>query len=357
MTGASWGSALTIGVEEELMIVDAATFEQVPRVRDLLAAVEGHDLPGVLKTELFASVVELNTPPSDTAEEASDRLAALRDAATEAARGLGLALIAAGSHPIADPLDQEIADEPRYEDFVAYAGVSARRQGVQGLHVHVGMPDGDTCLRVLETILPWLPVVLALSTNSPFLAGTETGMASNRAEVLAMLPRSGPPPRFETFADWEAFVRELVEIGLLKDYTTLWWDVRPHPRFGTLEIRMPDQPTDVRRSGAFVALLRAMCAKALGGDAPRPQPGDRAVYLQNRGAAARFGPRADLVHPAGDRIARARELWDELAAWAGVGPDGFDPDANEGDRQLDVGRDGGLAAVCADLAKRSVASS
>jgi len=352
----NFGPTLTLGAEEELMIVDAETLEQVPRVRALLAAVEGRDLPGVLKTELFASVVELNTPRCDTAAEVTDRLRELRRIASAAAADQGLALMAAGSHPLSHPGDQEIADEPRYEEFVQYAGVSARRQGVQGLHLHVGMPDAEACVRVLETILPWLPVVLAMSTNSPYLAGDETGLASNRAEVLALLPRSGPPPRFERFAEWEGFVERLIGIGLIKDYTTLWWDIRAHPRFGTLEIRMPDQPTDVGRSGAFVTLLQAMCASALESEPPAAEPGGRALYRQNRWAASRFGPRAELVHPSGDHLVPARELWDELVAWAGVELPGFDPDANEGDRQLEIGRDRGLQAVCADLAERSLAS-
>jgi carboxylate-amine ligase len=351
-----WGSTLTVGVEEELMIVDAATLQQVPRVRTLLAAAEGRDLPGVLKTELFASVVELNTPRCDTPAGAAEVLAELRRDACELAGGVGLALMAAGSHPVSEPREQEIADEPRYEDFVRYAGVSARRQGVQGLHVHVGMPDADRCLRVLETILPWLPVVLAVSANSPYLAGQESGLASSRAEVLALLPRSGAPPRFDRFADWSTFVERLTRIGLINDYTTLWWDVRAHPRFGTLEIRMPDQPTDVGRSGALVAVLHAMCAAAIDAEPPPRQPGDRQIYRQNRWAALRFGPSAELVHADEERLAPARELWDELLARSGADVPGFDIDANEGERQLAIGRERGLHAVCEDLAERSLAS-
>ena len=351
-----WGSALTVGVEEELMIVDASTLQQVPRVRTLLAAAEGRELPGVLKTELFASVVELNTPRCNTPAEAAEVLVALRRDACGLAAGTGLALMAAGSHPVSEPREQEIADEPRYEDFVRYAGVSARRQGVQGLHVHVGMPDADTCLRVLETILPWLPVVLAASANSPYLAGEESGLASSRAEVLALLPRSGAPPRFDAFADWSAFVERFIGLGLISDYTTLWWDVRAHPRFGTLEIRMPDQPTDVHRSGALVAVLHAMCAAALDADPPPRQPGDRQLYQQNRWAALRFGPSAELVHPREERLVPARELWHELLAWSAAAAPGFDLDANEGDRQLAIGREHGLQAVCRDLVERSLAS-
>src|SRR5215212_6477291 len=160
---------LTLGVEEELMIVDASTLDQVPAVDRIIAGVAGRDLPGVVKTELFASVFELNTQPCETAAGADAALVELRRAAAEAAEGEGLAVAAAGSHPFARPEAQPVVKEERYVSFVGYAGISARRQGVQGLHVHVGMPTADDCWRLLEGMLPWLPVVLALSVNSPWL--------------------------------------------------------------------------------------------------------------------------------------------------------------------------------------------
>ncbi len=200
-----FGSSLTVGVEEELWILDAETFELVPEVERIVAGADGRALPGVLKTELHASVVELATDLSATADEAAERLVELRRAAQRIAEANGLRLAAAGSWPTSIPEEQEIAPVERYRDFVAYAGASARRQGVSGLHVHVGMPDADTCFRVLENVLPWLPLVLALAANSPYLAGRETGLLSTRAEVLGLLPRSGAPPAFRSYADWEAF--------------------------------------------------------------------------------------------------------------------------------------------------------
>jgi carboxylate-amine ligase len=303
-------SPLTLGVEEELMIVDPETLDQVGEVGTLLAEVEGRGLPGRLKTELFASVVELNTAASPSVAEAARALRELRREACEAAARRGLALAAAGSHPFARPEAQPVVDEERYTSFVGYAGVSARRQGVQGLHVHVGMPSGDDCWRVLEWMLPWLPLVLALSANSPWLAGEVTGFASNRAPVLAELPRAGAPPAVASYAGWEAWVDRLVELGVTADYTRIWWDVRPHPRFGTLEVRMPDQPTAVERSVLFVALVEALAAAGLA--APEARPCDRGYYAQNRWAAARFGPAAELIHPDETRVAQVPELWADL---------------------------------------------
>jgi carboxylate-amine ligase len=332
---------LSIGVEEEVMLLDAGTLAPVAAVRDLLAATEGEELPGRLKTELHASVVELNTNVCASVDEAVAAIRALRGRVADAVPGLGLAMAASGSHPFAEPEALPITDEARYKEMVGYAGVTARRQGVNGLHVHVGMPGPDECMAALETILPWMPLVLALSVNSPYVAGRATGLASNRAEILAQLPRSGAPPVFESYGAWEAWIDRFVATGLMNDYTQVWWDVRPHPRFGTLEIRMPDQPTDVDRTAAFIALLRDLCAWAL--EHPAKSAADRGIYQQNRWAAARLGPDAQLIHDG--RAVTARDLAAELPVELSL-----DPAESEGALQL---RCGGAAEACADIVRRT----
>ncbi|MGZ4309665.1 MAG: carboxylate-amine ligase, partial [Gaiellaceae bacterium] len=245
----------SLGVEEELMILDSETLALTPDIEHLVAWAEERALPGVLKMELLASMVELASGVCESANEALAALTELRAGAAEAAGLDGLAIAAAGTHAFSLPTAQQIAPDPRYREFVEYAGVSARRQAVCGLHVHVGMPSAEATMTALEGVLPWLPVVLAISANSPFLAGEETGLMSSRAEVLAQLPRAGAPPVFGSYAEWEAFVERFERIGLADSYTRFWWDIRPHPRFGTLEVRAPDQPTDVVLTGAFAALL------------------------------------------------------------------------------------------------------
>jgi len=346
-----FGPALTVGVEEELWILDGETLELAPAVRKLLDGAERRTLPGVLKTELHASVVELTSEVADSPDEALDRIGILREAAAEIARANGLLVAAAGSHPTSHPDRQEIAPEERYRDFVEYAGPSARRQGVSGLHVHIGMPSADDCYRVMESILPWLPLVLALSANSPYFAGEETGMLSTRAEVLGFLPRAGAPPPVRSYEEWEAFVERMVATGLASTYTSFWWDVRLHPQFGTLEVRAPDQPTSLERTRAFVRLLHALCAWALDAPARPYDPSERGIYAQNRWAASRFGPHGKLIHPDRAEALAVPELLRELP----VDPEGFDGDSCEADRQLEVGRADGLRAVCADLVERSVA--
>jgi glutamate---cysteine ligase / carboxylate-amine ligase len=344
-----FGRTLTVGVEEEVMILDRETLDPLPRVQAFVDGADGGGLPGVVKTELHASIVELATDISDHVDEAVEKLAELRRVAEGIAHRNGLEIAAAGSHPTAVPEELEVAPAERYRDFVAYAGPSARRQGVSGLHVHAGMPDADTCFRVMETILPWLPMVLALSANSPYFEGRETGMLSTRAEVLAFLPRHGAPPPVRSYAEWERFIERMTATGLAADYTSFWWDVRPHPRFGTLEVRMPDQPTSLARTAEFVRLIHDLCAWALEQPARPFDPGERGVYDQNRWAASRFGPHGKLIHPDRDEAVTVAELLRDFPVFVSS----LDGATCEADRQLEVGRADGLRSVGADLVART----
>jgi carboxylate-amine ligase len=327
---------LTVGIEEELMILDAETLQPVGAVEVLVREAERLDLPGRLKTELHASVVELNTGICDDAAAAVEALRALRSAALSIAAANGLALAAAGAHPTATYDSLPVVQEKRYLAMLEEIGYAARRQGVCGLHVHVGVPNAEASWERLEAVLPWLPVVLALSANSPFAEGVETGMLSNRASVLAELPRGGAPQEFVSYAEWKAWVDSLVALGVMEDYTRIWWDVRPHPRFGTLEIRIADQPTALARTALLAELMVMLVASAPRASTPR---GD---YMQNRWSAARFGLDAPLIHPDRRRLVTARELARELL--------GGEPPEPEASRQLEVGLEG----VAADLVRRTL---
>ena len=353
MIESAWGesSTFSVGVEEEIMILDAETFEPVGAVDLFVRESEGLGLPGRLKTELHASIVELNTRICADTAEAVAALADLRAAADAIARRNGLRIAAAGAHPVTPPEELPIVQDQRYLDMVAYVGPTARRQGVSGLHVHVGVESPEACFHALEGVLQWLPVVLALSVNSPYLGGRETELLSTRAAILAELPRSGAPPAFRSYDEWEAWVERLVRLGVTADYTRLWWDVRPHPRFGTLEVRMPDQTTALERTGVFIELLRALVRAVLEEPPPAYDPARRGDYQQNRWAALRFGMEAELIHPDGSRALPARELAGELFEWLGVAPFG-EPEAA---LQLELGRAEGLTAVCADLVARTLA--
>jgi carboxylate-amine ligase len=325
----------SLGVEEELMILDGDTLQPTAAVDVLIRGAEALTLPGSLKTELHASVVELNTGICQTVEEAVDALRALRTAAHDIARANGLLLAAAGAHPIAPLESLPVVQEQRYLEMLEQVGYPARRQGVNGLHVHVGVESAERCYERFEAVLGWLPVVLAVSANSPYVDGVANGMLSNRAGVLAELPRGGPPPAFDSYADWEAWVERLVAIGVMADYTRIWWDMRPHPMLGTLEIRVADQPTSLARTELLVRMLRDLVEQAPSQRTPR---GD---YAQNRVAAASRGLDAELIHPQGDRVVPARELARELI--------GSEPPEPEALAQLAAGD-----SVAADLVARTL---
>jgi carboxylate-amine ligase len=264
---------LSVGVEEEVMILDAGTNLPVPAVDVLVRGAAELDLPGTLKKELHASVVELTTGVCADAEEAVAALRELRAAADRIARANGLVIAAAGAHPTAPLASLPIVEEPRYLDMVERIGSTARRQGVNGLHVHIGVESAEHAYERLEAVLGWLPVVLALSANSPFVDGEATGMLSNRAGILAELPRGGTPPFFGSYDAYEAWVERLVTLGVMEDHTRIWWDVRPHPTLGTLEVRVADQPTALERTALIVGLVR----RGLDAELLHPAGGDAGV--------------------------------------------------------------------------------
>lgn len=336
MTGDAFGvgPALALGVEEELLLVDAGTFALASGASGIVAGRGPR-----LKTELFECIVETTTPVCRDASEALESLSALRRDVAALAAPLGLAVAASGAHPFGDPLEQELVVEQRYAEIVDELGDVVRGQLVCGLHVHVSMPSVEACLRALEGMLPWLPAVLALSANSPLLPGTEAGLRSARAGRLLELPRSGAPPPLPDVASFDAAV---AAAGV--DYTRLWWDVRPHPRLGTVEVRIADQQTDVRRSAALAALVQALAAHAAEEDG---EPFDRAEYAFRRAAAARGetdrAALAQHVEPAARNLGTWEWVAELLAAPA------------EADRQLAIAAGEGRVAVAADLVARSAA--
>jgi carboxylate-amine ligase len=334
--------AFSVGLEEELFVVDADTLEP--------ASVPDGVLDGErFKPELFTTMFELNTGVCADVAEAVEQLASLRIEARRRLSEHGLDLVAVGTWPTAVLGEQPVTPLEPLQQFAAYAGSAALRQHCSGLHVHVGMGSPEECMGRLEAVLPWLPVVLAASANSPFAGGEETGLASTRAELLALLPRAGAPPAFARYEDFVSFAELLVEVGVADDLMRLWWDVRPHPRLGTLEIRAPDQPTRLTATAGLAALAQALVAWA----EPATAPADRGLYAQNRWAASRFGAGAGLIHPEGRRLCTQEELLADLldlveptARRLGGAPflgelDGLD----QSGAQLAVGRAKGLRAL------------
>jgi carboxylate-amine ligase len=285
----------SLGVEEELMLVDAETLDPA---HDGFSRVFG-DATERIKPELFESFVEITTSVVETAEEAESQLRALRHEVAERAAEYSLAVIATGSHPTARGRVPLVPVE-RYRRLKAQLGPQLYRQQVCGLHVHVSIPDPDTCLRAFEGVVPRLPPLLAASANSPFWDGTESGWRSIRSQILLEMPTGGTPPLLRGWHDWEAATRG--------DSKRRHWDAWPRPEYGSLEVRVLDQPTSVRRTSELAADVQRLVQEAAETDG---RPFDRAEYAARRDAAGRDGgsPEAERQLELGPEAA-VREIAD-----------------------------------------------
>ena len=213
------------------------------------------ELEGQVKPELMQAVLEIATTPCPDIRSAGEQLAILRRAVSDIAEANGMLIAAAATHPFALFEDQEIVDRPRYRELAAELQYIARQELIFGTHVHVGIEGADRAIYVADGIRRYLPLLLALSANSPFWRGSATGMLSSRTAIFRAFPRCGIPPHYGT---WEIFsnrVELMMRAGAIDDYTYLWWDVRPHPNLGTVETRVFDQPTRLEHTLSLAALV------------------------------------------------------------------------------------------------------
>jgi len=300
------GEPFSIGVEEELFLVDPATGAQINSsgaVLERLGSVRGE-----VARELHACQVELITEVHTIVAEAVSALATMR----RAARATGAGLLAAGTHPTAAEGDAEITEKERYE-HIRYLLGDAAATPISGLHIHVGMPDPDTAMRVFNGLRRDLPLLQALAANSPFRHGRDTGLASAREVTLRGWARSGTPRAMRDFADFCEMARVLSRAADVEDYTWFWWKLRPHPRLGTVEIRALDVQTRLGDTAALVALVHCLAR-----DAAAAQPGiDPPPELVEEGVfrAARFGARGELPDLHGE-LRPVAELLEEALARA-----------------------------------------
>jgi len=263
----------SLGVEEELMLVDAETLEPA---HDGFSRVFGEATERI-KPELFESFVEITTTVVETPEEVETQLRALRNEVAERADEHGLSVLATGSHPTARGRVPLVPVE-RYWRLKAQLGPQLYRQQVCGLHVHVSVPDPDTCLRAFEGVVPRLPGLLAASANSPFWDGADSGRRSIRSQILLEMPTGGTPPLLRGWHDWEAATRG--------DSKRRHWDAWPRPEYGSLEVRVLDQPTSLRRTVELAAEVQHLVREAA---ETNGRPYDRAEYAARRDAAGREG--------------------------------------------------------------------
>jgi carboxylate-amine ligase len=280
----------TVGIEEEFQLVDPSSLALVPEIEAVLATRDAAGLSAeVLTSELSASCLEARSPAYGTVAELAKELSSLRSRVSKLAEGSGARLAAAGTHPFSDSVEQPITADDRYRQVEERMGWTARMQAIYGLHVHVSVPDAEHAIRAVSALSRHVPLFVALSANSPFWGGSDTRLASTRTKVFGLVPRSGLPPAFGGWEDFEGYVDTLIGAGLIPDYSWCWWDARPHPKLGTVELRAPDAQTDAARTASLAAL--AQCIVATAGERP---PEDPLFIEENKWSATRYGLDARL---------------------------------------------------------------
>jgi carboxylate-amine ligase len=301
------GPCYTIGIEEELMILDPESYALANSIDALL---EEADDSEHVKPELLEPVLEISTSPARDTAEAGRLLRDLRRDVAEAARRRGLCIGSAGTHPFAMWEDQRVTGQERYRDLVAALRFVARQEIIFGLHVHVGLDDAEKAIHVANGMRVHVPVLLALSANSPFWRAQSTGLASTRMPIFRAFPRVGMPPTYDGWDDFAARIAFMTEAGAIDDYTFLWYDVRPHPNFGTVEIRAMDAQTRVEHTLGIAALIQAMVRELAehyeAGSTLTQYPHE--MLDENRWLAARHGLDRELVDLPSTRRVATKEL-------------------------------------------------
>ena len=290
------GHAFTIGVEEEFQIVDPDSGELRSHVSELLNA-SGHALGDQIKRELHQSIVEVGTRICADVSELDEEICRIRRELCRSAERVGLGIAAAGTHPFSNWKDQIISPGARYESIVEELQQLARSLLIFGLHIHVAVPDRNSTIELLNEARYFLPHLLALSTSSPFWQGRDTGLKSYRTTVFRRFPRSGIPDTFDSWSEYEDYLNTLVELHCIDDGKKVWWDLRPHPVFGTLEFRVCDVPTSPRATIALAALAQAIVVKLyrLRSRNLGFRIYSRQLVEENKWRAARYGIEGKLI--------------------------------------------------------------
>jgi len=305
--------AFTIGVEEEFQIVDPDTWALRSHVSELLSA-SASTLGDQIKREMHQSIVEVGTKICADVAELDDEVCRIRRDLSASAESVGLRIAAAGTHPFSSWKDQIISPGERYENIVEELQQLARSLLIFGLHIHVAVPDRASTIELLNEARYFLPHLLALSTSSPFWQGRDTGLKSYRTTVFRRFPRSGIPDEFDSWAQYEDYLNTLVELHCIDDGKKVWWDLRPHPQFGTLEFRICDVPTSPRATIALAALAQAIVVKLY--RLRRHNLGfriyPRALVEENKWRAARYGIDGRLIDFGKRKEVPMRDLAGEL---------------------------------------------
>jgi carboxylate-amine ligase len=286
----------TLGIEEEYQLCDPNTGELLPRVESIMEQA-GPDLRARLSYDLILPLIEANTEISATVEEGIEHLLDKRRRVQALAEAAGCTLGLTGTHPFADPKAVEFVDTPDYQWVHDQLGYVAQRNITFGLHVHVGVDDADRAVYIANRMRQWIGPLIALAANSPFLDGVDTGWNAARVYAFGAFPRAGIPPRLESYASFAAEIDSLIAAGAITKPRQIWWNLRVHPQYGTVEFRACDVQISLARTAALVGVIQALIVAY--GDAHRsgePEPYLPGSYLEDlRWKGMRFGLDADVI--------------------------------------------------------------
>ena len=304
----------TVGLEEEVMLIDPGDWSLASRIDDVLPALSPR-IAAAASAETHGSALELASRPHPRAAAAAAELADLRVGLAADLAPLGLRAAVSGTHPFALWSDVEVSRDARYQSVYESMRELARREPTFALHVHVAVPDAEAAVRALRGLRVHVPLLLALSANSPFWQGRDTGLATARVPIFGAFPRVGIPRAFASYAEYVDTIDVLLRGRAFPEPTFLWWDVRLQPRFGTIEVRILDAQTRAEDNAALAALVQCVvrleATEGHAGDVFEAHP---EVLDENRFLATRDGMRADFIYPEGDRRRPAREVLDDLLA-------------------------------------------
>lgn len=303
----------TLGVEEEYQVVDLTTKELCSHEQKIVEAAN-RVLEDQVKAEMHQAVVEVGTNICADIQQARAEVTHLRKTVSNIARSLGFGIGAAGTHPFSMWQTQLITEHPRYNEIVNELQDAARSNLIFGLHVHVGMPDKEMAIHIANSVRYFLPHIYALSTNSPFWEGRNTGFKSFRSKVFDKFPRTGIPDYFDSFAEYENYVKLLVKTNCIDNAKKIWWDVRVHPFFDTIEFRICDVPMTIDETIAITALIQALVAKLYN---LREQNLNfmiykRALVNENKWRAGRYGIDGKMIDFGKEMEVNTRALLIEL---------------------------------------------
>lgn len=305
--------SFSIGIEEEYQTIDPVSFDLRSHINAEIIAKGKRQLDERIKAEMHQSVVEVGTGVCRNMQEARADIVNLRRSMVTLAQENGLLLCAGGTHPFADWRVQDIYPDERYAKVVQDMQLVARSNLIFGLHVHVGVEDRETAIHLMNQMRYFLPHLLAISANSPFWIGMNTGLKSYRCKVFDKFPRTNIPDTFTSWADYENFINVLVRTNCIDNAKKIWWDVRPHPFFSTIEVRICDIPMRVDESLALAALIQATVAKLYKLHASNQgfRMYSRALIMENKWRASRYGLDGMLIDFGREQEVPARDLMRE----------------------------------------------